>query len=96
MEKFQQYIIDYFICNLCLPSFEEICLEFGWRSKNGVYKKMQLLVDFGILIKKRGIYSLNPSVYSIKLTEKTDSETKEESDKWKRKKQEYEDWSIKK
>lgn len=93
MEELQTYLTDFFLENLIFPSFEQICEKFGWASKNSAYKKMQLLVDVGILRKIRGSYGFNPEKFNIKLYDKVKQleliEQKEETEYWKKKKEYY-------
>jgi len=85
IETLQQYLIDYFQRELCMPTFEEIGKEFGWASKNAVYKKMKLLQDFGIIRKHLGKYTLNPEIYRFTVISDIDFN---DSEYWKHK-QEY-------
>ena len=75
-----------------MPTIEEICLEFGWQSKHAAFKKMQLLVDFDVIRKYKGKYTLNPYRFKITIEDLVKEQEKveaEEQEKWRKKRESY-------
>lgn len=86
LEVLQEYLTDFFIKELTMPSIDEICENFGWASKNAAHRKMQMLIDFGVIRKHKGRYTFNPGNFSVKMEEKEDDHRDEF---WKKKAESY-------